>query len=677
MSKKNVYLWSKDVGIANGRLVPILWFTAKTYYEEFGKNSKDWQWHDPFIHYQSYEDILSYCEKNPPSVFGLSVYVWNQSEAHQLAKELKHRFPNCLIVYGGPQNDIKYSKDFFFKHPWVDMVLPSDVYGEPILTQILDEFDSLNPGNIPEVYYQKKGILFKSRYEFKKREHKWPKNIFNNHQEYFNFNTANSMIVYETSRGCPYSCIYCDWGGGTFTKVVKKPIETVRAELEFIASNKIEYLYLSDANFGIFKEDIDIIKYVVELKNKYGYPKIVSVESAKNHLERVIEIQEILISNGLVPFYRISVQNPHEEIKNNIQRVDIPFKKVLKETLKLKEKYDAPILVEVILGLPGDNYQKNLDAIDLFDHPQIKGYRTHIWSLLPEAPAYDPIVREKFKIQTKRFEVNTHPFVLKESHRSDEGVFTMADTSLKSEHVISTYSYSKHEWCDMVAINMISLIAKTTGVRFFTDYLKHKHKVKASQFYDIIYTHFIKKKQFSNQELNKKMGGVVDFLREIVDRDDKDKMLFDLDPAFPFYLAPHVYMTFVVMLYAKDFFKDVSEYFSVLYNDKRITDLGTYLANIMIDIDYHPINKRKFYTNYNWHSYFNENKKLLKRNYEYIILDEKVKMVGTSDFEDSDYYLETDQNQKIKQFFYHRAASPARQKYALEIVETQLERKKK
>ena len=102
---KNIYLWNKS--IYSGLVVPTLWFSAKTYYEEHGQKVNDWSWHDPFIHERSKEHILKLCDESPPDFFGFSLYIWSHIEANDLAQEIKHRYPNCLIVYGGPKMDIK------------------------------------------------------------------------------------------------------------------------------------------------------------------------------------------------------------------------------------------------------------------------------------------------------------------------------------------------------------------------------------------------------------------------------------------------------------------------------------------------------------------------------------------------------------------------------------------
>ena len=671
MSKKNVYLWNKN--IVSATLVPLFWFSAKTYYEENGEHVDEWQWHDPFIHDKSFDQTLEYLKENPPSVFGFSVYIWSHLMVDRLAKIIKERYPTCLIVYGGPQIDIKYSNDFFKLKPWVDIVVPSDVYGEPVLHYILDNHTALKHQDIPEVYYHKKGVKFRSSKKLVKRDFKWPKNIFLAQEDWFKFDKNNSYAIYETTRGCPYRCIYCDWGGGTYTKVTKKPRDTVYDELEYLAKNQIDFIFIADGNFGIFKDDIDVIYHIIDLREKYGYPRVVSIENAKNNLDRVVEIQKLLIKHQLSFWYKISIQNPHEEIKKNIDRVDIPFDDQINAILEIKKEYDAPILVETIIGLPGDNYQLTLDSIDLFHREEVESYRANIWNLLPEAPAYSPEMREKFEIETKWFEINSFTFSYKDSVKGDQDVIAMQEQDhnvMMLENVVGTYSYAPSEWCDMLAVTMISSISKVTGLTFLAKYLKEYYNAKASELYDTVYMDIIKKKKFQTDFLNKKIGSIPDHLNSVVSSPDLNKIEFDIDSEFPLVLAPHVYLTFLVMLEPKDFFETIGKILAEKYHDDRIIDLTEYLSNIMIDINYDINNPRQFISDNNWYGYFNHNEPLQNGKFEYKILDKLLKFTGTYNFEPSDYPEQTDRIQKMKQFFYHRASNQARIKYAssMELV---------
>ena len=58
--------------------------------------------------------------------------------------------------------------------------------------------------------------------------------------------------LWETNRGCPYSCTFCDWGSATMTKVRKFSLERAKAEAKWFSDKKIKAVYNCDANFGIF-----------------------------------------------------------------------------------------------------------------------------------------------------------------------------------------------------------------------------------------------------------------------------------------------------------------------------------------------------------------------------------------------------------------------------------------
>jgi len=60
-SKKNIYLWAK--ASVSGQIIPTLWFSTKTYFEEYGNNVDEWQWADPFIHEHDMEYVLAECKK--------------------------------------------------------------------------------------------------------------------------------------------------------------------------------------------------------------------------------------------------------------------------------------------------------------------------------------------------------------------------------------------------------------------------------------------------------------------------------------------------------------------------------------------------------------------------------------------------------------------------------------
>jgi len=92
------------------------------------------------------------------------------------------------------------------------------------------------------------------------------------------------VMSFETNRGCPYACTFCDWGATTHSKVKVFPIEKILADISWCEDKPVNYLSCNDANFGIFKErDLQIAKHCVKVAKKNGLIDHINLQYAKNH----------------------------------------------------------------------------------------------------------------------------------------------------------------------------------------------------------------------------------------------------------------------------------------------------------------------------------------------------------------------------------------------------------
>ena len=57
-------------------------------------------------------------------------------------------------------------------------------------------------------------------------------------------------------------------------------MERIKAEMDWIAEHKIEYVYCADGNFGLFDRDEEIAEYIISLKRK----PIIKLLRIKNHI---------------------------------------------------------------------------------------------------------------------------------------------------------------------------------------------------------------------------------------------------------------------------------------------------------------------------------------------------------------------------------------------------------
>jgi len=644
---KNFYFMTQH-SFAGDFVMPYLWCSLKTYYEKNGQQKENWNWKDPFLYEKTDNEIFELLEKDPPNVFGFSVYVWNEDRLDRIAKHVKEKYPTCLIVYGGPQQNVKHDSSYFMKKDWVDISLFTDAYGEVVLTKILDLYPAENYWQVPSIYFTditRKRL--KSLASVDKRAFKWPSKIFQSQEHIIldRINQAKSLgedlqVFYETSRGCPYSCIYCEWGGGVGGKVVKRPYEDTVEDINWLINTAgINGLDIVDANFGMFKEDIDLAKHIAMLKRKTGLPNNVDIDSAKNHPDNLLKIKDILWEHDLATVYTVSLQTLNEEARRNIKRIDIPLEKHMECIQYLKSKYtNVPVYIERIIGLPGETVESIYKQLDIIYNIglEIGTSKPVPWVLLPEAEAFDPIVRNKFKLNTvnKLFDFNPK---LKDnrdlSYPADKiSVVSNSWVNPEIETVVESYSYSSDQWLEMRHIFDWTLAGQPIGLNnYFLKYLHTEYDVLPSDIYKILLEK--SKIGFGIDAIDDTIAIERKHSREWLVNNNVRDALIDLGPSWPLLLPTQNVLSLALLKNIRKFYNFVAELFSKKYDDTKIIDLSNWIVNSVIDPSYNPDNGRTFTSEYNWLAYFSTGS-LEKGNYKFSIDDHKNSYVWWHKFAD-------------------------------------------
>jgi len=327
------------------------------------------------------EEQVSHLDKI--DISAQSCYIWNWKFNLAFAELTKKQNPNSLIIFGGPQIPDD-SEGFFEKYPFVDILCHGE--GELVFYDILKKhLGDRQYGDIEGVSYndkeQNKTLHTPRRaraIELKDIPSPYLEGEFSELLE----EDVVWQVSWETNRGCPYRCSFCVWGSEYFNKIRKFSFEDrLLKEIDWFSKNKISLVFGCDANFGIFKRDVDIVNALVEAKEKRGYPQKFRVCNAKNSNERVFQISKILNNAKMAKGTSMSVQSMSEDTLDVIKRKNIGLDK-FKDLMSRFNKSSIPTYTEIILPLPNETYESFVSGLDILlhggQHSQINIYNCTI-----------------------------------------------------------------------------------------------------------------------------------------------------------------------------------------------------------------------------------------------------------------------------------------------------------
>ncbi len=422
------------------------------------------------INYLSPEAFIN----GPYKKFGKGVwlfsnYMWSLDTNLKISALIKSHLTGNLTIHGGPSTpdyELK-SRQFFEQHDSVDICVHGE--GEAAIVEI---FKCLSRSQNKDISYLTEklecvaGISFRNhsvkgdhliRTKSRTRLEKLDMIPSPYNQGYFDsYSDKVEAAIIESNRGCPFGCTFCDWGSATNQKIRKFDLERTKQEIDWIAKQKVRVLWIADANFGLYDRDIELSEFIVETKEKYGYPQEIVVNYTKNTTWRLAEIIKVFSAGGIISQGVISIQTTDTTTLEVINRKNIKTKKY-DELSEIFRNLSLPLSTDLMIGLPGitlDAFKKDLQRYFDLD-VSLKAYPTQ---LLPNSPMADPEYIEKYKIKVDQ-----------------------------DDFLISTYSYSEDDLKEMKLMYQIYTVADGYSLlRYVLRFLQWDHNIKATTVLDEI-----------------------------------------------------------------------------------------------------------------------------------------------------------------------------------------------
>jgi radical SAM superfamily enzyme YgiQ (UPF0313 family) len=211
--------------------------------------------------------LINYILDQRPYAIAFSCYVWNILRSQFVTCEIKKRLPGVKIIFGGPEVGAR-CRELMEETAEIDVAIKGE--GEEAFVEILESY--LGRRSLSEI----KGIGYRQGMdqiietedrsivmELDKIASPYLYNVFNL-KDY-------DEIVFETSRGCPFNCSYCYYGGGN-KSVRYFSLDRIRDELWSIrrqgGARNIEF---TDSNINLPKRLLALYPVIKEVNHDHYF----------------------------------------------------------------------------------------------------------------------------------------------------------------------------------------------------------------------------------------------------------------------------------------------------------------------------------------------------------------------------------------------------------------------
>jgi len=490
----NVLIWSPQTSYGTTFYNP-LFYLFKTHYKYHGRYPDLVNW----ITYDSYSISRELLQSNKPDAIFLGVYPWNKSAIFEFVEMCQIEFPEIPIFLGGVTISFYDLSEYVPFHSIKGLVQGE---GEVPITLIIDAVfeNSTALCDVPGLWFRQDNFFKKPQHDAPRISYKnglGPKSgnffaidyswILDNQVDIFSDISKNSKnysgpplddyFFWESSRGCPYECVYCDWGGGINTKVRRKPSNMIKQEIdvifEYYKDSEHFIFHPTDANFGIFKQDIETAIYIRDAIVKYNLVGKVGISAtfAKNNHDNVKEIQEILQPVKSIFQWTLDIQSTDDQVLKSIKRTQSPL------TL-ISKKYDLQnkkslFWTNFMLGLPGTTVEKDFRTMCdiLGSNAQLNGYLT---SVAPQAELASPEFRDEWQVKF---------FKTAYEHTSLNYIHNRLTPSLEIEYMYECKSFTLDDYIDILIIYDFLQLMDGCYITKFARVLANKNGIDTHTFY--------------------------------------------------------------------------------------------------------------------------------------------------------------------------------------------------
>jgi len=387
------------------------------------------------------DETFSLLKNWKPNIVAISNYVWNAAFSYSLCEQAKELNPNTLCILGGPEfpagtgartivnnhSDPIYDKSFIYllDRPSCDYFAFTD--GEVAILELIEKFISNNflvrAMRDPDEAIKGCASLSKDRkkllvgnyipriglYGSVKAEGRdvIPSPYLSGTLD--KFLDGKSVPAFETARGCPYLCTFCDQGLDE-TKITTFSTKRLAEEMMYVGEkmHKIkdgtQSVSIHDSNWGLFQKDVELADHLRKVIDKYDWPQNIRCATPKANWGNLLKINDKL-KNRLKA--DLSMQSLNQSTLKDVKRTNWTAEQYIEFTRQLHLR-GKPIQSEMILCLPNESEKTFFEGVKFLMDNNVKSATYTLMMLCGAELGRDAAIKKygmisKFRILLKQF----------------------------------------------------------------------------------------------------------------------------------------------------------------------------------------------------------------------------------------------------------------------------------
>ena len=342
------------------------------------------------------EEIFTLLDEWKPDIIGISNYVWNSHLSKFICEYAKKTNPNVLCVLGGPEfpagtgaikienntEDRTYDKclQFLIDKPFVDYFAYSD--GEVVFVEIVKQFieNNFSAKLMKDRDEPMKGCVSLTKEKNKIHVGEYMSRIGMEGSVKSEgrdtipspYSTGlldkflNGVFVpsFETARGCPFLCTFCDQGLDN-SKITTFSVKRIAEEVSYVAEkfSKLKTgtktIAMFDSNWGLFEKDLRLADEILKVMDKYDYPKYIECLTPKSYWNNLIQINDKLKNRVAL---NLSMQSLKIETLTDIKRRNWTKEQYIEFLIKVRKRGKDSIS-EMIIPLPSETEKSYFEGV--------------------------------------------------------------------------------------------------------------------------------------------------------------------------------------------------------------------------------------------------------------------------------------------------------------------------